>query len=255
MLALSAIDQARTDLAAALRQSHRMGFSEGIVNHFSFSAPGLPGHFLINPEGIHWSEVRAADILLIDEQGSVIAGAHHVEPTAFYIHGRIHRARSDAQCILHTHSNYATALTLLENCPLEPVSQSALRFNDRVAYDSHYNGLALDAGEGDRIVAALGNNDILFLANHGVIVCGRHISWAFDDLYYLERACKQQLLAQSTRKAFLKVAPDVAIRTAHELNSARERALSDLHFSALKRELSRIDPDWSSLDQPTRLFT
>ncbi|WP_461594775.1 aldolase [Thiomonas sp.] len=253
MTRLHAVDQARIDLCAALRQCHRFGYSEGIVNHFSYAVPDMEGYFLINPEGVHWSELRAADLLLIDVNGTVVEGAHKVEPTAFYIHGRIHRTKPDARCILHTHSLYATALAMLEEGRLEMASQSAVRFHERVAYDRHYNGLALDDEEGDRLVSCLGDKDVLFLANHGVIVCGPKISWAFDDLYFLERACQLQLLAQGSGQALLAVRPDVVAQAAAALTSARERALADLHFEALKRELSRLDPDWSRLDEPTRI--
>lgn len=253
MSRLSDIDQARIDLAAALRQSHRMGYSEGIVNHFSYAVPGMEEHFLINPEGVHWSELRAADLLLIDASGRVVEGAHAVEPTAFYIHGRIHRARPDARCILHTHSLYATALAMLEDGRLDMTSQCALRFHDRVAYDRHYNGLALDDAEGDRMVACLGDKDVLFLANHGVIVCGPKISWAFDDLYYLERACQLQFLARSTGQALRAIRAEVVHEASAALTSDRERALSDLHFEAVKRGLSAADPDWNLLDAPTRI--
>lgn len=242
------LDQARIDLAAALRQAYILGFSEGIINHFSVAAPGFPGHFLINPEGVHWSEIRAADILLVDEHGIVCNGKHRVEPTAFYIHSRIHRARPDSRCVFHVHSTYATAITLVDNGRLEMCCQSALRFYDRISYDRCYNGLVLNIEEGDRIVDALGSNDILFMANHGIIVCGEKISWAFDDLYYLERACKLQVLAQSTGRPLHMIPLDVLIGSASELVSERERALSDLHFSALKRSLTKTDKDWYAID-------
>ncbi len=253
MSRFSDVDQARVDLVATLRQSYRMGYSEGIVNHFSYAVPGMDEHFLINPEGLHWSELRAADLLLIDAMGRVIEGVHTVEPTAFYIHGRIHRARPDARCIMHTHSPYATALAMLEDSCLDMTSQCALRFHDRVAYDHHYNGLALDTAEGDRMVACLGDKDVLFLANHGVIVCGSKISWAFDDLYYLERACQLQFLVRSTGQAVRAIRAEVVQEASAALTSARERALSDLHFEAVKRRLSASDPDWDQIDVPTRI--
>lgn len=246
----NAIDQARVDLAAALRQASRMGLGEGVCNHFSLAAPDRDGLFLINPQGIHWSEVRAADIVIIDGAGNVVDGPHFVEATAFFIHARIHRARPQAKCVLHTHMPYATALTLLEGGRLEPCSQTALKFYGRVGYDAEYNGLVLDDAEGDRIVSALGPADVLFLANHGVIVCAATVAWAFDDLYYLERACQAQVLALSTGGKLRPVRESVARATVAEMVSAEQRIQSELHFAALKRELDRIDPLWSSLDRP-----
>ena len=249
---MNAIAQARIDLAAALRQASRMGLGEGVCNHFSLAVPGREGLFLINPQGLHWSEIRAADLVMIDYNGKVIEGPHFVEATAFFIHARIHRARPDAVCVLHTHMPFATALTLLEEGRLEPASQTALKFYGRVGYDNEYNGLVLDETEGDRIVRALADADVLFLANHGVIVCGSKVSWAFDDLFYLERACMTQVLAQSTGKPLRRVREAVAKATAAEMITDEQRVQSELHFAALKRELDRIDPMWSSLSEPMR---
>lgn len=246
--ALSPLDAARVDLACALRQAARLGLSEGVCNHFSLAAPGRDGLFLINPQGLHWSEIRAADILLIDGDGNVIEGAHSVEPTAFFIHSRIHRANPRAACILHTHMPYATSITLLAEPELAPVSQNALKFYGRVAIDRIYNGLVLDDAEGTRIVTAMSEADVLFLANHGVIVCGPSVAWAFDDLYYLERACMVQVLAAAQGKPMQRIDERIARATARQM--VGERQQSDLFFAACKRELDRLDPLWSSLDRP-----
>jgi len=138
---------------------------------------------------------------------------------------------------------YATALCLLAEGRLEWCSQNALRFHGRTAYDPVYNGLALDDAEGDRICAALTKADVLFMANHGVLVCGDSIANVFDDLYYLERAAMVQILAQSTGGK-LKIVPDyVAAQTARQ--HAQERQQSALHLEALKRRLDMADPGWS----------
>jgi ribulose-5-phosphate 4-epimerase/fuculose-1-phosphate aldolase len=145
---------------------------------------------------------------------------------------------------MHTHMPYATALTLLEEGHLEWVSQNSLRYYDRVAYDTEYRGLALDEAEGSRICSKLAHADILFMANHGVLLCGDTIANVFDDLYYLERACMVQVLAQSTGKKLRLISPDVALRTAQQFE--QERQQSSLHFDALKRNLDRTSPGWSS---------
>ena len=168
--------QARIDLTAALRWASRLGFSEGVCNHFSLVAPGLEDRFLINPQGLHWSEITAADIVVVDGKGRVIEGRHTVEPTAFFIHARVHASKRAPACVLHTHMPYAPALTMLEGGRLDPASQNALRFYGKVAYDEEYNGLVLDNLEGDRIAAKLNGADVLFLANHGVIVCGDSVA-------------------------------------------------------------------------------
>lgn len=236
--------QARIDLAAALRWAFRLGLSEGICNHFSLAAPGVSRRFLINPQGLHWSEIVPSDIVLVDAEGRRVGGKHPVEPTAFFIHAHIHRARPKTACVLHTHMPYATAITLLDAGRLEPVSQNALRFFGRIAYDEEYNGLALDDAEGERIGAKLGEADVLFLAHHGVIVCGDLVANAFDDLYYLERAAMLQVLALSTGRTVRRIAQPVAAATARQ--HAGERLQSVLHFAALKRVLEREEPGWSA---------
>lgn len=182
-----ALAQACIDLAVALRWAHRYGLSEGVCNYFSLVAPGAKDRFLINPRGLHWSEITPADILLVDAAGDVVEGRHTVEPTACYIHSRLHRSKRAPACVMHTHMPYATTLTLLESGRLEPASQNALRFYGRIAYDEEFNGPALEEAEGDRIAARLNGADVLFLQHHGVIVCGESVANAFDDLYYLDR--------------------------------------------------------------------
>jgi ribulose-5-phosphate 4-epimerase/fuculose-1-phosphate aldolase len=240
-----ALTQARIDLTAALRSAARLGLSEGVCNHFSVAAPGVADHFLINPQGLHWSEIVPADIVTVDVTGNRVAGRHDVEPTAFFIHARLHRSKRKPKVVLHTHMPYATALTIVEGGRLEPASQNALRFYGRVGYDEMYNGLALDEGEGERIASRLNGGDVLFLANHGVIVCGESIAWAFDDLYYLERACMLQIIAQGTGKALKRLPHAIASATAKQ--HAAERQQSDLFFAAMKRVLDREEPGWSTL--------
>jgi len=235
--------QARVDLAAAFRLAVRNGFDEGICNHFSVLAPGASDRFLINPQGLHWSEITASSLALVDSAGSTIEGRGAPEPTALYIHWRLHRSAPRARCVLHTHMPYATTLTTLLDARVEPISQSALQFFDRVAYDEDYNGLALDASEGDRIAAKLGNRSVLFLANHGVVVTGTSVAHAFNDLYYLERACQLQVLAMSTGRPLRRVPEEVARRTAEQF--ARDNEAQVLgHFEALKRLLDRDQPGY-----------
>ena len=236
--------QTRIDLAAALRSASRMGLGEGICNHFSVEVPGRPGHFLINPQGLHWSEVTPADLVTVNAQGQKVAGRHEVEPTAFFIHGAAHRSKPEAKCVMHTHMPFATALTVVQGGRVEPVSQVALKFYGRTAYDEHYNGLALDDAEGERIVAGLKNADVLFLANHGILVTGPAIDVAFDDLYYLERACMLQVLGMGTGKPLRMVPEKIARETAGQMTDDTQ---ARLHFIALKRLLDRDEPGWSKL--------
>jgi len=230
-----AIRALRDDLALALRAAAHHGLAEGVCNHFSVELPDGSGRFLLNPRGLLWAEVQGDDIVLVDAQGAVLAGRHPVEPTAMFIHAAVHRIAGKA-CVLHTHMPHATALTLTADRALDTaLSQNAMRFHGRVAVDANYNGLALDASEGERIARAMTGRDVVFLGNHGVVVCGERMAWAYDDLYYLERACMVQVLAASTGRPLLPVDTALAARVAAQ--TLGERLQSDLFFEALRRRL------------------
>ena len=225
----------RSDLALALRAAAHHGLGEGICNHFSVALPQRPDWFLLNPRGLHWSEVREDDIVLVDAQGRQLAGRHPVEPTAMFIHAAVHRIAGKV-CVMHTHMPYATALTLTDLRGLDTtLSQGAMRFHGRVAIDANYNGLALDASEGERIARTMRGADVAFLGNHGVIMCGDRVDHAFDDLYYLERACQAQVLALSTGRPLQPVQPELAARVAGQ--TLGERLQSELFFASLRRML------------------
>jgi len=237
------VSAARIDLAAAFRLAVRMDLHEGVCNHFSVMLPDGE-HFLLNRYGLHWSEVTASNLLMLDADGNVLQGEGEFEKTAFYIHSRIHLANRRAACVLHTHMPYATALTLLENGRLEMVEQNALRFHDDIAYDDTYNGLVVDNAEGDRLARVLGDKRVMFLANHGVIVVGPSVAEAFDLLYYLERACRLQVLARSTGGTFKPIREEV-VRDTCRMMLADAPKYAGAHFAALKRILDRAEPDYS----------
>jgi len=225
----------RKDLALSLRAAAHHGLAEGVCNHFSVELPDDSGRFLLNPRGLMWSEVQADDIVMIDAQGAVLSGRHAVEPTAMFIHAAIHRIARKV-CVLHTHMPYATALTLTRARALNTrLSQNAMRFDGRIAVDAHYNGLALDAREGERIAHAMQGADIAFLGNHGVVVCGERIDYAYDDLYYLERACMVEVLARQSGLALEPVDEKLAATVAAQ--TLGERLQAELFFQALARTL------------------
>jgi ribulose-5-phosphate 4-epimerase/fuculose-1-phosphate aldolase len=229
------VRQLRADLALALRAAAHHGLGEGICNHFSVELPDGSGRFLLNPRGFLWSELQADDIAMVDRHGTRLAGAHEIEPTAMFIHAAVHAIAGKA-CVLHTHMPFATALTLTEDRGLDTtLSQNAMRFHGRVATDAQYNGVALDVAEGERIARAMNGADIVFLGNHGVVVCGDRIDYAYDDLYYLERACMHQVLAQQTGRPLKPVPPEMAARVAAQC--CGERLQSELFFQALRRTL------------------
>ena len=237
----------RVDLAAAFRLAVRLDLHEGVCNHFSVMLPSGKNEgsrFLLNRFGLHWSEVTASNLLALDADGNVLAGEGEFEKTAFYIHSRIHLAHPRATCVLHTHMPYATAITLLEPGRLEMVEQNALRFHEDIAYDDTYNGLVVDNAEGDRLARVLGSKRVMFLANHGVIVVGPSVAEAFDLMYYLERACRLQVLARSTGGKLKPVRSEVVHET-YRMILADTPKYAGAHFSALKRLLDREEPDYS----------
>ena len=238
--------QARVDLAAALRLAVFNGFHEAIDNHFTLTVPGKSDRFLLNPYGLHWSEVRASDLLEVELDGAVAEGQGIADRTAICIHGPIHKR--GIACVLHTHMPYATALTQLEDMTVEMIGQSALGFYGGIAYDYEYGGLALDMTEGERMADVLGDKIVLMLANHGVIVCGTSVADAYNSLYFLERACQAQILSMSTGKPRHHVLPDVVEKTRAQFAGTGlpdGHHAYDYHFNALKRQLDRREPDYA----------
>ena len=226
----------RRDLAAAFVLAERMGFSEGICNHFSAVLPGDEERYLINPYGIHWAEMKPDDLLVIDGEGTVIEGSGEVEATARFIHVAGHRANPRHNVLMHTHMPYATALTMLEGGKLEMAHQTAVRFHGRMAHHT-FGGIALDENEGERIADAQSMSpeaDILFLDNHGITVGGQSVAVAFDDLYYLERAARQQLIAQSSGLPLKLIDEQTLKETERQIKQVRVPS-ADAHYEALLR--------------------
>jgi ribulose-5-phosphate 4-epimerase/fuculose-1-phosphate aldolase len=245
MLVNDPVTQARLDLTTALRTAARHGLNEGVCNHFSMAVPGRDELFLVNPQGLHWSEVTPADLVMADGEGNVVEGKYPVEATAFFIHARIHQGNPNAQVVLHTHMPYATALTSIVDGRIEMCTQNAFRFWNRIAYDEQYSGVALSNDEGDRMCRALGDKDILFLRNHGVIVTGRSVAQAYDDLYYLERTSMVQVLAMQTGRPLHNIDEAMVAHAARQIANDTQQAF--LHFESLKRLLDRDEPGWRRL--------
>lgn len=206
--------------------------------------PGSEDLFLVNPEGLFWSEVTASSLVVCDLDGKVVEGSGTVEATAFYLHAPIHRANKKHQVVLHTHMPYATALCLIENGRIEPVNQSAIPYIDRTAYDEDYSGLALSYEEGTRVARLMGDNTTVMMRNHGPLVAGGGMAEAFDRLYFLEEICKVQLLAAQSGRPMKKVQQPV-------IEDVRRIFESDLgyatkHFTGIKRRLDTLEPDYKN---------
>jgi ribulose-5-phosphate 4-epimerase/fuculose-1-phosphate aldolase len=234
---------ARVDLAAVLRWSARLGYQQGVCNHYSFLLPDQEDLFLVNPEGFFWSELTASSLIICDLDGNIVEGSGAVERTAFCLHAPIHRHNKKARAALHTHTPYATALCLLEGGQLEPVNMAGFQFAGKIAYDENHQGGAHSTMEGDREVSILGDKNILMMRNHGPMVVGRTIASAFDRLYYLEEVCKRQVLAMSTNRPMQHVPPEVV----SQLSEDEELfdAYAEKHLTAIKRVLSREEPEFA----------
>jgi ribulose-5-phosphate 4-epimerase/fuculose-1-phosphate aldolase len=234
--------QARVNLAAIFRMSARLQMHEGVCNHFSVMLPGR--RFLINPKGVHFERITASGLLMIDEHGKTLEGTGRAPTTGYAIHTRIHLNHPSAKVVLHLHSPYSTALTAIKGGRLEMVHQNSARFYGEIAYDDHFNGIADATLEGERMAEAMGDKRILFLANHGVVVAGETIAQAFDDFYYLERACQVQVLAMQTGRP-LNVMPEEMARSTHD-QFAKFTINADLHLEEIKNILDEQQPSYAS---------
>jgi ribulose-5-phosphate 4-epimerase/fuculose-1-phosphate aldolase len=236
--------QARIDLAAAFRLTARFGWHEAVANHFSLALDPEGRRILINPRWRHFARIRASELLLLDVgDPGVMARPDAPDPTAWCIHGALHRLRPEIRCVLHTHMPYATALTALDDSRVLPIDQNSARFWGRIAYEETYGGFALDADEGQRIAMALGERPILFLKNHGVIVTGSSVARAFDELYYLEMACRQLILAYSTGRKLRLITDNLAAKVAGDW--AEYAGFAEAHLAELKALLDAEDPSYA----------
>jgi len=241
---INALMQARIDLAAILRWSARLNYQQGVCNHFSLLAPDSDELFLVNPEGLFWSEVTASSLLLCDLDGRIVEGSGTVELSAFGLHAPIHRHNKKARAVLHTHSPYATALCLIDGGVVEPVFLAGLQFYGKIAYDEDCRGGAFSTREGDREAGILGDCNVLMMRNHGPIVVGPTVAAAFDRLYYLEETCHRQILAMSAQRPLRTVNTAIAQDLADQVPLFD--AYADKHLAAIKRVLDREQPEYAS---------
>jgi ribulose-5-phosphate 4-epimerase/fuculose-1-phosphate aldolase len=246
---LDPVAEAKVHLAAALRLAVLHDLEEGIDNHFTMMVPGREGQYLVLPFGLHWSEARASDIMIFDEAGNTIEGSGPVELSAQSIHAPIHRI-TGTKVVLHTHQTWALALNQLQDNRLLPLSQTAAFMIDQVAYDDDYQGIANTLHEGERLAALMGRGKdfkpIVFMKNHGVVVCGDTVAQAYRRLYRLERVCRNQILAMSAGKPLAVVSSEIAQGVAGinpgDRHSREER--ERLFFEAMMRVLDRENPGY-----------
>jgi ribulose-5-phosphate 4-epimerase/fuculose-1-phosphate aldolase len=236
--------QLRVDLAAAFHLAVAYGLHEAIANHFSAVLPDGQC-FLVNPFGLHFSEITASNLITCDFNGKVIRGDGEPSASAHHIHAPMHRLIPRAKVLLHTHQPYATALTMLANGRLEWALHTSCRFYGRVAYDTDYDGVALSDTVGERMAALLGDADVLFLGNHGVITAAPTVAQAFDDLYFLERVAQTQILAMSTGQPLAILPPEMIKQVAEQTRYERfDLGYIERHFTAQKRLLDKAGSNY-----------
>jgi ribulose-5-phosphate 4-epimerase/fuculose-1-phosphate aldolase len=234
----------RVDLAAAFRLAVEHDWHEGVANHFSLAVSQDGKRFLMNPRWTHFSRIRASDLLLLDaDDATTMQRPDAPDPSAWCIHGAIHASVPHARCVLHVHAQYATTLACLADPTLLPIDQNTARFYDRVAIDRHYGGVADNLEEGRRLGAALGDRRVLIMANHGLLVVGRTVADAFDDLYYVERACRTLVLAYATGQKLNVMPHELAERTAR--GQEEYPNMAEAHFSEMKRMLDGKDRSYA----------
>jgi len=244
-VAADAITKAKAELAAAHRIATIHELDEGIDNHFTVTVPGRDGQYLVLPFGIHWSEAKASDLFVFDEQGRTLEGRGHVELSARCIHAPIHRI-TGKRVVMHTHQTWAVALNMLKDNRLLPATQTAAFFAGQIAYDDTYKGTADTLEEGERLAALMGDKDIVFMKNHGILCAGNTVAEAYRRLYKMERVCRTQVLALSTGKELNILSEEVVaavLAPAPEESHSREER-ERLFFEAMMRIVDRELPGY-----------
>ena len=234
--------EVRIDLAAAYRLAAINGWDDTVYTHLSASVPGEPGVYLINEFGLGFDEVCASSLVKVDVHGRVVDGsARAVNPSGFAIHGAVHAARPEAECVIHLHTPWGVALSMLPE-GLLPTSQWAMRLHGRLGRHA-YEGLALGADEQQRLVHNLGSLDGLILDNHGVLTVGRTVAEAFMLMHILERAAQAQLRAMAAAgERIARVSDELAaLSHAQWVGDGSERD-GDVEWPALLRRAERLSP-------------
>jgi ribulose-5-phosphate 4-epimerase/fuculose-1-phosphate aldolase len=225
-------------LAAAFRLFSKFGFDEGVAGHITARDPELTDHFWVNPFGMHFSQIRVSDLLLVRHDGQIVHGTKPVNAAAFAIHSQVHAARPDVIGAAHAHSVYGKTWSSLGRL-LDPITQDVCAFYGDHALFDDYTGVVLDTGEGQRIGAALGPRKAVILRNHGLLTVGHSVDEAAWWFITMERSCQAQLMAEAAGTPVL-IRPDMAALTATQVGSHLAGWFS---FQPLWDRITREQPD------------
>ena len=234
----------RVDLAAAFRWTARLNMHEGVSNHFSLSVNEDGSTFLMNPNQLHFSLIKASDLLVLDANDPETMNKPDApDPTAWGLHGALHRLCPHARCAMHVHSIHATVLATLKDPVLPPLDQNCALFFDRIAYDTEYGGLALD-DEAERCCSLLSDpsKKVLVMGNHGIMVIGDTVAETFNSMYYFERACEIYIKALWTGRELAVISDEIAAKVAVEADSHGIEA--HRHLDSIKALLDGLEPDY-----------
>lgn len=236
--------QLRVDLAACFRLVSSYGWNESVANHFSAAVSGDGTQFLMNSKWQHFSTIKASDLQLFDSKDTQTMHRDNApDPSAWCIHSTIHAAEPKFRVLLHCHPPYATALTSLKDPSIKPIDQNTARFFNRVSIDLGFDGLANRDDEGLRLAKAFSGHNVMLMGNHGVTVAGNSVAQAFEDLYYLERACRTMILAYQTGQPLSIMSDELAEKTAKGWDVYL--GIADAHFGQLKQMLDLRDPGYA----------
>ncbi|KAE9628596.1 class II aldolase and adducin N-terminal domain-containing protein [Parasedimentitalea maritima] len=224
----------RVDLAATFRWTARLNMHEAVANHFSLAVNDDGTQFLMNPNQMHFSRIKASDMLLLDANDPDTMnrpGAPDV--TAWGLHGSIHRLCPHARCVMHVHSIHSTVLASLADSTLPPIDQNSATFFRRHVVDEEYGGLAFES-EGKRCAGLLSDPKVkvMIMGNHGVLVIGDTVADTFNRLYYFERAAETYIRALQTGQKLRIISDEIAEKTAQELEEYPDQ--SERHLAELK---------------------
>jgi len=230
----------RIDLAAAFRLIYELDMHESVANHLSAAVSEDGKQFLMNRRWMHFANVTASNLQLLNsEDESIMQTDEAPDASAWSIHGNVHKALPAARVILHVHSTYATALSTLKDPRILPLDNNTARFYERIAYDTNFGGIATSDEEGKRIMDTFAGKTALMMGNHGITVVGETIAEAFEELYYLEKACKTMVLAYSTGQPLNVLPHELALKTAESWDEFRGASVA--HFEQLKGMLDERD--------------
>ena len=230
----------RVNLAACYRLIAMHGWDDLIFTHTSARVPGSDEHFLINAYGLLFEEMTASSLVKVNLDGEIVLDTpYFVNPAGFTIHSAVHAARTDAGCVLHTHTKAGVAVSAQVD-GLLPISQISLFPFASLSYHD-YEGIALNEEEKPRLVADLGSNNFLILRNHGLLAVGATIPDAFLYMYALETACQTQLMAQSGGAELTLIKPAIVSGIKAQIETVLKGMGGDLAWPGLLRKLDRKD--------------